>query len=257
MILNFIFSNLDAIVMYIWIIFLAIVACRYFQPLWVNSTNKYLLKIINVVKNISFSKLVIIALGLNIFYGLFVTWGQYYTWSTISDMTRFFLTTPLSAQVPFPSYLEWIRPIFENNHGYFMFYVWGRVWMNIFILFSFSGVLYLIFRTWKSYRGGFLDYGPELMLILMLISGWMGVIVSLSVGFIFAVLMFVFYYLKDIYKNHYHKISSKLEKTFLKKFFPIKSLAEQKVQKIVAIEPAFIFATLFALVFTRIILSYF
>ena len=57
MILNFIFSNLNVIVLGVWIIFWAIVAIRFFYPTW--------------VKNISYIKLIGIAFLLNIFYGIF------------------------------------------------------------------------------------------------------------------------------------------------------------------------------------------
>lgn len=267
MILNFIFSHLNAIVLGVWILFLAVVAIRFFQPTKSNLQHKCILnkcvsklgvqvkkikflkpileginkffspickslhlnsfvsKIVRWIKKISYTKLILVAIGLNIFYGVFVTWGQYYTWSTLSDVTRFLLTAPLPTQVPFPSYLEWTRPLFANHLGYFMFYVWGRVWLDIFILFTFSGLLYFVFKTWKFYRGGFLEKGPELMLVLMLISGWTSVLVSLSLGFIFAIL-WVGYSLFRGKKN-------------------------------VAVEPVFIFATFFALIFAKIILAYF
>ncbi len=257
MILNFIFSNLNAIVLGVWILFLIIVAIRYFQPTWIKSNNKFLSKIFTGLKNISFLKLILIALGLNIFYGLFVSWGQYYVWSTASEVTKFLLTSPLPVEITFPSYLEWTRPLFNNNLGYFLFYIWGRVWLNIFILFTFSGLMYFVFRTWKFYRGGFLEKGPELMLVLMLISGWMGVLVSLSLGFIFAILFFAFYYLKTIFKKIYPVISERLSETIFKQFFPKINFIESEINKILAVEPAFIFATFFGLLFTKIILSYF
>lgn len=210
MILNFIFSHLNAIVLGIWVAFLVIVAIRFFRPNW--------------MKNISFLKLVFIALGLNILYGLFVSWGQYHVWATSSDFSRVFVNSPLSLNAPFPSYLEWIRPLFAHSYGFFLYYILGRVWMNIFFLFLVSGALYFLFRIWNFYRGGFMEKGPEFLLVLMLISGLPGVLVSISVGFIFAIFMFVFAYFKG--------------------------------NKVVHIEPAFIFATLFALLFSNILLAY-
>jgi len=257
MILNFIFSHLNAIVLGVWVLFLIIVAIRYFQPTWIRSNNKFLLKIFTGFKNISFLNLIFIAIGLNIFYGLFVTWGQYYVWVHGSAVTKALLTFPLPAAVPFSKYFEWIRPIFSNHLGYFMFYAWGRIWLDIVVLFIFSGLMYSVFRTWKFYRGGFLEKGPELMLVLMLISGWMGVLVSLSLGFIFAILWFSFSYSKPFLKKMYTSVSERLSKTIFKKIFPEIKFVESKINKIIAIEPVFIFATFFALIFTKIILSYF
>lgn len=207
--LNFVFSNLNAIVLGIWIIFLIILAIRFFRPAW--------------VKNISFLKLVFIAIGLNIFYGLFVSWGQYYVWSHGNFITKDLLTLPLPKTTPL--LMEWIRPLYEHHWGYFLHYVIGRVWTNILVSFLISGAFYLLFKFWNFYRGGFLEQGPELLLALMLVSGFPDVMVLVPLGFIFTILLFTFYYFK---KGH----------------------------KIVDIEPAFIFATLFALLFTNIILAY-
>lgn len=214
--LNFIFSHLYAIILVIWILFLIIVVIRFWRPAW--------------VKNISYLKLFWITLGIHIIYGLFLTWGQSYVWANGNAMTEALLNLPLPSQVPFPSFLEWLRPLFEHSHGYFWFYVWGRFWFNIFLLFLTGGVLYSIFRAWKHYRGGFSDEGPLLLLILMLISGWPGVLVSVTLGFILAVLLFGFHYLKSYIKK-----------------VPIQN---------VVIEPAFILSTLVALLFTNFILKY-
>ena len=207
--LNFIFSHLHALVLAVWVVFLIIVAIRFFRQA--------------LVKNISFFKLIVIAIGFIIFYGLFVSWGQYYVWATSSDVTRSLLDAPLSKQVPFPVYLEFIRPFFENHFGYFLFYILGRVWLNILISFLISGILYFLFRVWQFYRGGFLSQCPELLLFLMLISGFPGVLVSVPLGFVLSILLFGFSYLKG--------------------------------NKVVHIEPVFIFTTLFALLFTRMILN--
>lgn len=204
MILNFIFSYLNAIVLAIWIVFLIIVAIRFFRPAW--------------VKSISYWKFILIAIGLNIFYGLFVTWGQYYVWANGGIVTQTLLNSPLPKQV---SFFEWARPLFENHLGYFLFYIWGRFWLYIFISFLISGILYFLFRVWKSYRGSFTEQGPELLLVLMLISGYPGILILIPLGFIFSILLFGFYYFKG--------------------------------DKVVNIEPAFIVATLFALFFPYVI----
>lgn len=198
------------IVLAVKIVFLTIVAIRFFRPAW--------------MKHISFLKLSIIAIGFNIFYGLFASWGQYYVWAASSDLTRFLLDLPLSVQAPFPVYLEWIRPFFENNFGYFLYYILGRIWLDIFMLFLISGILYSLLKVWNSYRGGFTSQGPELLLALMLISGFLGVLITLSLGFALSLLLCCFSYWKG--------------------------------NNIVTIEPVFIFAAFFAVLFTRVIVNY-
>ena len=210
MILNFIFSNLNIIILSIWIVFLILVAIRYFKPGW--------------VRNISYLNIFFIAIGIHIFYGLFVTWGQYRVWQNGSEMAKMLVRLPLPSQAPLPSLLEWVRPLFENSFGYFLYYILGRVWFNIFISFLVSGILYLIFKIWNHYRGGFIEQGPFLLLILMLISGFPGVLVSVSLGFILSLLFFVVSYIRG--------------------------------DKVIKIEPIFIFSTLLALLFTNVILSY-
>jgi hypothetical protein len=210
MILNFIFSNVNAIKLGIYFVFLCVVAIRFFRPVW--------------VKNISYIKLFFIVLGLNLFYVLFISWGQYYVWSTASDVSRAILNSPLPSQVPFSSYLEWMRPLFMGTHGYFLFYIFGRFWLNLFIALITSGVLYLIFRVWQNYKSSFLEEGPLVLLILMLISGYPSNLVMVPIGFILSVIVLIISYFRGV-KN-------------------------------VVVEPFFIFATFFTLFFANIILSY-
>ena len=139
-------------------------------------------------------------------------------------MTKLLASLPLSPEAPFPKILSWIRPLFENNLGYFLYYSFGRFWLNIFISFLISGLLFLIFKIWKHYRGGFQDGGPILLFILMLISGFPGVLINVAIGFGFAILLFIVNYFK--------------KKTVLN------------------IEPVFIFSTLISLLFTNNILLY-
>lgn len=201
--------HFNAINLSVWVLFLFVVTLRYFRPAW--------------VKNISYKTLLFIAIGLNILYGAFLTWGQYYVWSLISDVSRSLLTLPLHAQVPFASYLEWTRFIFNGNHGYFMFYVFGRFWLNIIISFVVAVVLYFIFKVWKLYKGGFQEKGPLFILILMLISGFPGVLVTVALGLVFSIIFLVVSYYRGNRK--------------------------------INIEPIFILTTLISLFFTNIILS--
>lgn len=210
MILKFIFSNLNAIIFSIWFLLLVVVALRLFKPAW--------------VKNISYSKLIFIAIGLVVFYGLFITWGQYYVWLKSSDFTRALVTLPLPDGVPFPSYLEWTRVFFAGNHGYFIFYVFGRIWLNIIISLAISGFLYFLFRVWSHYKGSFMENGPELILVLTLISGFPNVLVTVVLGFVISIFLFAFKYFKG--------------------------------DRDVKIEPAFVVAAFLSLFFANVILSY-
>lgn len=192
-----------------WIVLLIIIGLKYFRPVWFN--------------NISYRKLFFVTIGIHILYGLFITWGQYYVWLNGSEMTRILLNLPLPPETPFPDIFNWIRPFFDNNYGYFLYYVLGRFWLNIFISFALSGLLYLIFKIWAKYKGGFQENGPMIILILMLISGYPNILVNITLGFIFSLA---------------HLVISSL-----------------KGRKNVNIEPIFIFSTLISLLFTNIILK--
>ena len=211
MILNFIFSHLNAIALFIWIVFAVIVGIRYFKPSW--------------LKYISYNKLIVITIILNILYMLFVTWGLYHVWSTGSEISKFLLKSPLSQNVPLPSFLEWTRSMFNHDYGYFLFYVLGRFWFYALISFVISGLLYILFKIWESKRGGFDVDGPKLMLVLMLLVGWPGILVFIPVGFIFAVLLLIFNFIRG--------------------------------RKTVEIEPSFIAASFITLLFSKIILNFF
>jgi hypothetical protein len=223
--LNFIFSNLNVIILAVWVLFLLIVAIRFFRPVWMYSNNGFISKVIFWFKNVSYKKLIISAFGLNILYGLFITWGQYYVWSISTDYVKSLVTLPLSKETPLPYLMEWTRPIFEKDFGYFLYYVLGRFWLYIIISFIISGFLYFIFKTWKSQHGNFRDDGPQLLLILMLIVGWPGILVLIPLGFILSILYsFMFYF---------------------------------KGKREVDIEPAFVVASFITLIFGNIVIRFF
>jgi len=209
MLFNFIITNLNFIAFIVWIIFSFIVLARFIHP--------------NLVKNISYSILLAVAFFLHIFYGAFETFAQYFVWATGSAEMQIFLSTPLPPEAPLPAMLQWARIYFDHPFGYFSYYVLGRFWINILILFLVAGFLYVILKVWNFYRGRFIPKGPEIMLISFLISGWPGLLVLLPVGLIFWVVFFIYSYIHGRYR--------------------------------VLIEPAFLFATPVALIFSNYILS--
>ncbi len=181
--LNFIFSNLNIIVLVVWVVFFAVVVLRFMRP--VVASNGLTRHNPAGLKNISYSMLVGIAIGLHIFYGAFVTWGQYHVWATSSEFTQTFVTSPLPNEVPL-GILEGLRGAFDQPLGYFTYYVFGRIWLDIIILFALSGFFYSILKIWSFYRGGFLPHGTEILLVLMLISGYPGILILVPLGFVLA-----------------------------------------------------------------------
>lgn len=211
MVLNFIFAHLNVIALGMWAVFFCVVLMRFMRPRW--------------VKNVSYKWLVLGAIVLHLFYGAFVTWGQYHVWSAESDLSRVFLSAPLAAEAPLPNVLEWMRGYFDHPLGYFAYYAFGRFFLNILILFAVSGFLYAIFKVWNNYRGFLGEHGPELLFVLMLISGWPGVLVLVFLGFILALVSFA---------------------------LPVISIRNP-----LSLEQAFLIATPFALIFARPLLLHF
>ncbi|HAT68619.1 MAG: hypothetical protein A2481_00225 [Candidatus Yonathbacteria bacterium RIFOXYC2_FULL_47_9] len=177
MILGFIFSHLNAIILGMWLGFFAVVLVRFLRPYW--------------VKNISYKQLILVAAVLHLLYATFITWGQYYIWSTSSDFTRALLAAPLPIEAPLPVMLEWIRPYFGGTLGYFTYYAFGRFFLSVIILFVVTGIFYAIFKFWHARRNNFGIEGPELLCVLMLIAGWPGVVVLGPLGFAVAILFSV------------------------------------------------------------------
>ncbi len=178
MALNFIFAHLNAIMLAVWVIFFTIVVVRFLRP--------------TLLPRVSFGILAMAAIGVHLFFALFITWGQYHVWATGSDFTRVFLSAPLSSEVPLPSLFEWMRGYFEQPLGYFAYYAIGRFFLKVFLLFIISGFFYLLFKVWDKYRRVFIPDGAELLLALMLISGWPGILVLIPLGLLFSVISFVF-----------------------------------------------------------------
>lgn len=172
---NFIFSNLNIIEIAVWVIFFFVVAVRYLRPFW--------------VKNISYNWLVGIAVSLHILYGIFATWGQYVVWSK-SEFTKVFLSSPLSSDVPFPSYLDFLRPLFDGANGYFAFYSFQHFFLSTIALLIVVG-LFLLFLVVRSRTNPINFREGDIMLIVlaMLISGWPGVIVLLPIGLLSAIVL--------------------------------------------------------------------
>ncbi|MFZ2303843.1 MAG: hypothetical protein WAV98_03600 [Minisyncoccia bacterium] len=175
MLLDTIFSNLNVIEVAVWVVFFFVVAVRYLRP--------YL------VKNISYGWLVGIAVSLHVLYGIFATWGQYVVWSK-SEFTKVFLSSQLTNEVSFPSYLEFLRPLFDGTNGYFVFYSFQHFFLSTIALLIVVGLfmLFLAVRS-RTHPINFREGDIMLIALAMLISGWPGTIVLLPVGLVSAILL--------------------------------------------------------------------
>lgn len=176
MLLYLILSRINYIFLAISLCFLIFVLIRFLKP------NKI---------NISYKKIVWVAVVLKIFFVSFLTWGQYYVWVKGGSLTKVLVELPMPKDISLPFAYRWLRPIFEMSHGYFVQYVWTHFWLSTVIAFLVSFALYFIFKIWKKYRGNFIQEGPTLLLILMIICGWPGIVLFIPLGFVLAVFGFI------------------------------------------------------------------
>lgn len=175
MLLDFIFSNINIIKVAVWAAFFFVVVVRYLRPLW--------------VRNVSYGLLVGVAVGLHILYGVIATWGQYVAWGK-SEFTKIFLSSPLTKEVPFPSYLEFFRTMFDGSNGYFAFYSFQHFFLSTIALIIVVGLflLFIVVRS-RTHPINFREGDIMLIALAMLISGWPGVIVLLPIGLASAILL--------------------------------------------------------------------
>lgn len=173
MILSFIFAHMNIFMFGIWAVFFGVVLVRFIRPLWLN--------------NISYWWLIAGGIALHIFYAIFIAWGQYHIWAVSSDFTRVLLALPLPREAPLPALFEWMRPYFNHSLGYFAYYVFGRFFLNIIILFAVTGIFYCIFRLWYHRRGDVRSNDPEVLCALLLMVGWPGIFAFIPLGFVVAI----------------------------------------------------------------------
>lgn len=120
---------------------------------------------------LSWKKLIAGTIIFQIIYASIITWAQYYIWSK-NEFTNILLNSPLDKETLSPI-LQFFFPLFDHRFGYFVFYVLGRFWLEVFIIWMLAALFYFLLRLLNSYRLDFLE--PEEILLglgLALIVGW-------------------------------------------------------------------------------------
>ena len=165
----------------LWSVFLVFTILFYLRPFW--------------FKRISYTRLIIVAFLLQVFFGAGITWGQYYVWSH-NEFTKTLLLLPLPNEVSLPSVLTWAQHYFYQPFGYFLYYSLWHFWLSIVLVCVSALIFYLFLKVWQFYRGGFLPNGPEIIVLLMLLVGWPGTLVLIPLGFVFSLATALFHYWK-------------------------------------------------------------
>lgn len=156
-------------------VLITVLALRFFQPLW--------------VRNISYWWLITGAIFIHLLYGSLATILQYIVWGKTA-FTKVFLVSPLAPEVPFPVLLEWTRPFFSGESGYFALYSFQHFFMSSLVLFFITALFVLFFRIYSAYRPLTIS-GEDIAVIALsfLIAGYTGAILLVPLAFIVAFIL--------------------------------------------------------------------
>jgi len=114
---------------------------------------------------------------------MFLTFGQYYIWSR-NNLGKVFLNSPLADAVPIAEIFK-NSFVFQNKFGYFIFYSYGRFWLNIIVVFVCSTVFYFFLKFLQKYKERFFENGEtELGFTASLFVGWPNFVIFLPLVFI-------------------------------------------------------------------------
>ncbi|MEK9154948.1 MAG: hypothetical protein AAB596_02675 [Patescibacteria group bacterium] len=133
-------------------------------------------------------------------YAAILTLGQYYIWSQ-SEFGRTLLNSPLNDKslVDVLAKFSWLA---DNSLGYFIFYSYGRFWLEILISVALAAGFYLFLKLLKKHNDRFFENGEtELGFLTALIVGWPKFIIFLPLIFVFVILVSIFrrVYFKEFY----------------------------------------------------------
>jgi len=146
----------------------------------------------DLISKISYRFLIWLVLGFKVLYASIETFSQYYVWSS-NGFTKLFLDQniiDLNIAQDFFGKMTWI---FDNRFGYFLFYSWGRFWLEIAVSLAAALAFYLFLRFLKKHKERFFEEGEtELGFILALMIGWSNFIIFLPLVFLSVVLVSIF-----------------------------------------------------------------
>jgi hypothetical protein len=135
-----------------------------------------------------YARLAVAAAVFIVAYTVFLTLGQYHVWSN-NAFTRILLTLPVDeTAVPQGAFFNKLADSIGQPIGYFLFYAYGRFWIELFITLGVSLGLHLILRALRRVRPLMFTHGDVWLITLgTLLSGWPKLLVFLIAFFLFSV----------------------------------------------------------------------
>lgn len=162
----------------IWLAFFVAVFCYFWRKKFSESYRK-----INKITALS-------VLSFRVAQAIFLTVGQYYIWVN-DNLGKAFLNSPLTDAVPIDNIFK-NSFIFQNKFGYFIFYSYGRFWLNVIVVLIYSAVFYFFLKLLQKHKERFFEKGEaELGLISSLLVGWPNFVIFLPLVFVFVVIISV------------------------------------------------------------------
>lgn len=145
-------------------------------------------------KIFSFRFLAISVLIFRFIYAIIESVTQYYVWSQGDELSKSLINSPLSDSVPLSNFIRnHFGTVLNSKWGYFLFYSWGRFWINVLLLFIVALCFYAILTTLKKYNERFFKEGETYLgLLLCLIVGWPNLVLFVPITFVFVVLVSIF-----------------------------------------------------------------
>ncbi|MFA6364913.1 MAG: hypothetical protein WCW78_00735 [Candidatus Paceibacterota bacterium] len=132
------------------------------------------------------------AVYFRIVYAGLLSVTQYMIWATGGGLGTFFLDSPLNATVPV-SIIKNAPWIFSNQFGYFIFYSWGRFWLNALLSLVAAWAFYKLLVIFKRYNERFFEEGEtELGYVVALLAGWPLIVILIPFVFLSVICISLF-----------------------------------------------------------------
>ncbi len=138
---------------------------------------------------IGMKNLVRAAVYFRIAYAGLLTVTQYYVWANMGTVGEVFLDSPVTKAIPDPL-VGTLSSVFNHPLGYFLFYSYGRFWLNAILSLLIAWVFYKVLIALRKYNGRFFDDGEtELGYLMALVVGWPVFVVFVPLVFVCVVLV--------------------------------------------------------------------
>ncbi|MBI4087555.1 MAG: hypothetical protein HY434_01870 [Candidatus Liptonbacteria bacterium] len=133
-------------------------------------------------------KMILLALAFYVCYPVLLTAHQYYAW--LGDpLGKTLLNLPLSDNVPAPWFLK-ASPFLQSHLGYFLFYSYGRFWLNSILAVAAAALFYFFLQFLRKRQDRFFEAGEtEFGFLAALIAGWPAFVVFVPAVFVSVVVV--------------------------------------------------------------------